>query len=120
MAIVLHYAVEFTIKPGGFERFRELIRELTQAVEANEPKLLGYNWYFSSDQTKCHIVEWYADETGVQDHIDHVGGALAEVLEVSDITRFEVYGAASEATREILEPLGAQFFDLGAGFSRLD
>jgi quinol monooxygenase YgiN len=102
MAIALHYAVEFTIKPGGIERFRALITELTEAVEADEPEMLGHNWYFSSDQTKCHVVEWYAGETGVQEHVDLVGGALDVVLEVSDITRFDVYGAASEATRTIL------------------
>ena len=43
---------------------------------------------------------------------------LPKILNISKITRFDVYGEPSEELQKVLTSLGAQAYNLLAGFSR--
>jgi hypothetical protein len=43
---------------------------------------------------------------------------LPKIFSISKISRFDVYGKPSEELQKTLRGLGAQIFDLFAGFSR--
>ena len=43
---------------------------------------------------------------------------LPKILNISKITRFDVYGEPSEELQKVLISLGAQAYNLLAGFSR--
>jgi quinol monooxygenase YgiN len=118
MANPVQYAVEFTIKEGGLEEFKNIASQIIPLVEANEPLMLGYQWYFSDDGSKCFVVEQYSDASGILAHLQNVGGELPKILEFSDLTRFEVYGDVSDEIKEALAPLGATFHSLWNGFAR--
>jgi quinol monooxygenase YgiN len=83
----------FKVHPGklaaakaGFPRFVE--------KTATEEKVLFYEFSVNDDEIFCR--EGYADAEGVRAHLDNVGGLLAEMLTMADLTRLEVHGPATE------------------------
>ena len=72
--------------------FKKLAQETIDAVKAGS-KVVGYRWYFNSDETKCYIVEQHPDSGSLVRHLGVLGPHLLKLLDVSKMTRFEVYGS---------------------------
>ena len=51
-------------------------------------------------------------------HIHNVHDIFAPVLEVSQLTRIEIYGDTTQELKESAAPLGAKFFKSLNGFTR--
>jgi hypothetical protein len=51
----IEFRAEFTIEQGKIEEYKELIREISRMVEANEPDTINYQFYLNRDETKCMI-----------------------------------------------------------------
>jgi quinol monooxygenase YgiN len=83
---------ECTISPGKVDAFRKLAEETIDAVKAGS-KVIGYRWYFNNDETKCYIVEQHPDSRSLIRHLAVVGPYLLKLLDVSKMTRFEIYGS---------------------------
>ena len=118
MSQKLQYTVEWGIKPGGLDTFKSLANQAIDLVQANEPGMIGYQWYFNDDESKCYTVEWFNGSEAFMAHLQNVGGILPKILEVSDITRFEVFGNPSEEARTALAGLGASIVGYYGGFTR--
>lgn len=114
----IQYTVEWTIKPGGLQAFKELAREAVKMVQENEPDMKGYQWYFNEDETKCYTAEWQSSSESLMTHLQNVGDVLPKLLEHSDITRFEVFGNPSAVALEAVGGLGANVFGYFDGFTR--
>lgn len=95
---------ECSILPGKLDEFRKLAEETIEAAK-NNSKVVGYRWYFNSDQTKCYIVEQHPDSGSLIRHLEVVGPSLLKLLDVSSVTRFEVYGSIGrlESVERFLE-----------------
>jgi quinol monooxygenase YgiN len=81
----------------------------------------GCRFYgFSFDGETAHCREGYRDADAVLAHLDNVGELLKKALAISDLTRLEVHGPASEIDklREPLSGLNPQFFTVEFGFRR--
>ena len=87
---------------------------LPQFVEktATEKGCLFYEFSTNGDVFFCR--EAYENAEGLLAHIDNVGGLLAEVMKMADLTRFEVHGPAAELEKlkEPLADLKPMFFTL--------
>lgn len=122
MASQVQYTIEFTINPGQVEAFKALGQAAIQAVQANEPDMVGYNWYFDDDQSTCYLHEWYANPDGIATHIEHIGPLLPKLLDMSRISRFEVFGGLSPKSQQALAPFndmfGIRYFGHWGGFTR--
>ena len=118
MTQAINYALEFTIKPGMLESFESASKKCTEAVQSNEPAMNAYQWYFNDDKSKGYVVEWHTDSDSIMAHLQNIGGMLPKLLESCDLTRFDVFGDASEEVKETLSGLGAQFFSYDHGFIR--
>jgi len=107
---------ECTISPGKLDEFKKLAEETIDAVEAGS-KVVGYRWYFNSDQTKCHIVEQYPDPKSLIRHLEVLAPHLLKLLKVSRMTRFEIYGSLGplEFAEQVQEKLVKLF-----GITKLD
>ena len=101
------YTIEWTIKPGKLDAFKELANTAISLVEEKEPEMKGYQWYFNDDESKCYTAEWQSSSESFLAHLQNVSEVLPALLECSDITRFEV-----------LSSLGAQVFGYFNGFTR--
>jgi quinol monooxygenase YgiN len=113
----IQYTVEWTIKPGGLDAFKELAQKIIPMVES-EAGMKGYQWYFNSDETKCYTVEWLADSDAIMAHLGNVGEELPKLFGHSDITSFEVFGNPNDQAKEALAGLGAVFNGYYGGFTK--
>lgn len=71
--------------------------------------MMGYHWYFNDNESKCYLTEWYADGNGILAHHGNIGEILGKPLEVSTITRFELFGDLNEEVAKGLEPKRGTF-----------
>ena len=100
------------------QAFKDLTKHFTQIVKDNEPDMKGYQWYFNSDETKCYLVEWHTSSESLLVHLQNIGGDLPKLLELSDLSRFEVFGNLSEDASKAVKGLGALVFGHFDGFIR--
>jgi quinol monooxygenase YgiN len=117
----IHFRAEFTIEEGKIEEYKELVQDMSRAVEANEPDTIDYQLYLNrDDETKCIVHETYANSEAVLAHNTGVASQtiLPKIFNVSRISRFDVYGNPSEELRKVLTSFSPQFYNLFAGFSR--
>ncbi len=109
---------ELTIAQGKTETFKDRMKALIDQVQAQEPDTLIFKFFFNDDETKCCPIELYRDSEALQTHIHNVHDIFAPVLEVSQLTRIEIYGDATQELKESAAPLGAKFFKSWNGFTR--
>ena len=64
---------ELVVKPRGDADFRELMAEMAEATDRNEPGTLDYQWYVSDDGRRLHLFERYADADAAMIHIGTFG-----------------------------------------------
>jgi len=116
----IHIRAEFFIKEGKMEEYKNLVQDMSRAVEANEPDTVDYHFYLNKDETKCIVHETYANSEAVLAHNNSVASKtiLPKIFSVSKISRIEVYGNPSEELQKVLKSFGSQTYILFAGFSR--
>jgi quinol monooxygenase YgiN len=115
----VYFLVSFKINEGKFETFKEIAQGMI-AFTQKEPGSLGYEWYFSPDQTRGRLLETYADQNAVAAHM--TGRAVQELVpkirEISSITGFEVYGDPGPQASGLLSKIGAETFQHWNGLGR--
>jgi len=114
----VQYTVEMTIPEGQTGEFKRLAQGAINLVKANEPKMLSSEWYISDNGRQCYVVERYSEADGIPAHIKNLGRILTDLIKVSPITRFKVFGTISDEIKNTLTPLGAKFFPAWNGMTR--
>jgi quinol monooxygenase YgiN len=116
----IHFRAEFIIEEGKIEAYKKLVQDMSRVVEANEPDTINYRFYINREETRCIVLETYANSEAALAH--NVGVAsqtiLPKIFSVSRISRFDVYGNPSEELQKVLTSLGPQTYNLFTGFSR--
>src|SRR5581483_3992144 len=89
----IRFNVDLTINDGKFDAFQAIAREMTAGTQ-KETGALVYDWYFSADRKRCRLLETYADAKAMKSNVHGpvVQQLVPKLLEVSKLTRFEVYG----------------------------
>lgn len=113
-----NFTVEFSLQDGAQETFKNKLDEAITLVKANEPGALNYQFYFNDDETKCYVMEQYADSAAMMFHLSNVSGILNEILQISTLTRLEIFGALSEEAHSFASSMGARFYTHHDGFTR--
>lgn len=113
------FVVSLAINPGQFEAFDRLSRQMS-AETARERGTQAYTWCLSDDRSQCKLVEEYVDGAAVVAHIAGpvVQQLLPQLLQVSAISNFEVYGSPGPEGAAMLAAVGAKLFGFYQGFSR--
>ena len=119
MSNALSWNLRVNINEGMLETFQSLMAEMVEATQANEPDTLVYEWYFSDDNSACHIVEAYTDSAAAMVHIGNFGANFAErFLTYCSPTEIFVYGTPSDEARAALDGFGATYMPSVGGFTR--
>lgn len=119
MSNEIFWNLELELQPGQEDAFANLMTEMINATNDNEPGTLNYEWSTSADGAVCHIYERYADSDALMQHLAAFGEHFAErFLEVFRPTRFTVYGSPSAGVREALAAFNPVYMDMAGGFSR--
>lgn len=107
----------FTIHKGKIDDFKTLCERFVELTET-EPKCMFYG--FSFDGQSAHCCEGYIDADGILAHLENVGDALQEALQIADLERLEVHGPDSELAKlqAPLSELSPQYFRLEYDFRR--
>ncbi|MDN5845677.1 MAG: hypothetical protein L0H53_05315 [Candidatus Nitrosocosmicus sp.] len=99
---------------------QKIIMEMSNLVEANEPDTIDYRFYFDEFDTRCVVPETYNNQEAVCVHTEGITSntGLPKIHKISQITRFEVYGAVNKKLRKAMEGLNPQVYILYTGFNR--
>ncbi|MDP4150324.1 MAG: hypothetical protein Q8927_09710 [Bacteroidota bacterium] len=112
------FTVELIVTPGRLLDFKRLAREMNMIVRRDEPRTLQCQWFFHEGERKWHLTEVFADSEALLQHLWDVSAQLEELLEISEISRFEVFGELSHAARAVIASFGVKYFTLWDGVSR--
>ena len=114
------------VREGALDDLKAGMAELVELVEANEPRLLAYNVYLSSDGTRMTVVHVHSDAASLEKHLELVAPVLRRFVGLVTLSSIHVYGEPGE---KVLEQLHGKANLLGrdavvvdslhAGFSRL-
>ena len=113
------------VREGALEELKTAMKELVDFVEANEPRLIAYNVYFSDDGTRMTVVHVHPDSASLEYHMEVAGPAFRRFVELVTLSSIHIYGEPSEKlleqSREKARLLGrgdVAVDALHAGFSR--
>ena len=113
------------VREGALEELKAAMKELVSFVEANEPRLIAYNVYFSDDGTRMTVVHVHPDSASLEYHMEVAGPAFRRFVELVTLSSIHIYGEPSEKllkqAREKARLLGRGDVvadALHAGFSR--
>jgi len=103
----------FKAHPGKLEQVKATFPAFVKKT-ASEKGCLFYGFTVNGDEILCR--EAYESAGGVLNHLDNVGGLLAELLKMANLTRLEIHGPARELEklREPLAHLNPTWFVLEA------
>jgi quinol monooxygenase YgiN len=113
------FDVTLAVNEGKLEAFQSIAEEMRAGTE-KEAGAQAYEWYFSKDRTRCHLIEIYSDANAVSAHMNGpvVQDLVPKLLEVCSVAGFEVFGDPGAKAAEILTSLGAEIFQFWRGISR--
>ena len=83
----------FKVHPGKLDAIKAMLPQFVEKT-GSEKGCLFYEFSTNGDVLFCR--EAYENSEGLLAHIDNIGGLLAEVMKMADLTRFEVHGPAAE------------------------
>lgn len=110
------WLLEVNIKDGELGNFKELMNEMVDATQNNEPGTLNYEWFISEDEQSTQNFERYADSSAAMTHLVAFGERFAErFLSIVEPTRLGVYGNPSDEVRGVLAGFGAAYMSLIGG-----
>jgi hypothetical protein len=92
------------LKEGKLEAEKERVPGLCDFIEANEPRLIGFNEYANEDGTEVAVVQIHPDAASMEFHMGVVRErgqqAYAETLDAT--TSVQVFGTPSDTILEML------------------
>ncbi|MBI2213278.1 MAG: antibiotic biosynthesis monooxygenase [Acidobacteria bacterium] len=113
------WLLEMDVRQGRENDVRELMHEMVDATEANEPGTLNYEWSFTGDGRVCHLYERYASSDAAMIHCRTFDAKFAaRFLDVLTPTRFTFYGSPSHDVQEAAAPFGPVVMHSSAGVTR--
>jgi quinol monooxygenase YgiN len=117
MSDQISWLLEVKIRPGKFDDFRAVARDLITQTQS-ETTTLDYEWHLSPDNSVCHIFERYADSAAVLRHVEGFHLHAERFFASCEAVNFSVYGPANDAAKAMLADLNPVYFSTLGGFSR--
>ncbi len=116
----IHYTLQFDVRDGKMPEFESLVQQACDTCEPDEPGTLVYRWQMNGNGSRVQLHERFSDEAAMLIHL--AGPAATEVfpklMEIADVSRFDVHGDPSSAAAETLAAFGGTVFSQWKGFDR--
>lgn len=113
------------VQPGKLGELKAAMEDLARFVEANEPRAIAYNVYFSDDGTRMSVLHMHSDLPSLEFHLEVAGTRFPPIAPFVKLRTIEIFGAVNEDLKKQLEAktqlLGGTVIihDLHAGFARV-
>jgi hypothetical protein len=82
------------------------------------PLTLESQWFFHEGEDKWYLTETFPDSAAFLQHLANVSSQLGQLLEIAEVSRFEVFGELSFAARATIASFGVKYLTLWEGVSR--
>lgn len=106
----LVFITRSTIKPGMWEQQLEHDREATEIVDSDEPRVIAFNTWSSSDQAEMSCIQVHPDADSLDFHLKIYYERLAQRAgDALDTYEIDIYGTPSDGVLESMRQVpGAQ------------
>jgi hypothetical protein len=91
------------VRPGKLGELEAAMEDLAHFVEANEPRIIAYNVYFSGDGTRMSVLHVHQDLPSLDFHLKVAGPRFPPVAPLVQLRTIEVFGAVNEELVKLLE-----------------
>lgn len=112
------FTIELTVVHSQMDTFKKLAREMNAIVQCNEPETIQCQWFFHEGDDKWHLSEMFTNSDAFLKHLEDTGSKLEEILEIAEVSRFEVFGELSYAAKAVIAGFGVKYFTLWDEISR--
>jgi hypothetical protein len=96
MSNLILYVDTSDVREGALEELKAGMKELTDFVEANEPRIMAYNVYFSDEGTTMTVVHAHPDSASFEYHMEVAGPIFRRLAELVTLSAIHIYGEPSE------------------------
>lgn len=113
------------VRPGELGKLKVAMAQLASFVEANEPRIIAYNVYFSGDGSRMSVLHIHEDVASLEFHMKVAGPRFPPIAPLVKLLTIEIFGPVNDAVLEQLKAkaqlLGGTVIihDLGSGFARV-
>lgn len=108
----------YRIPDGRLEDFKSANREMTQFVEANEPRVMAMGTYINEDGTEGSTVHIHPDAESLEFHLQVAAERIGKGREIVETKRIELYGKPSDRLIEQLQGISLIVKTYLHGFTR--
>lgn len=109
MSDAIVYVDTSDVREGALEELKAGIRELVDFIDANEPRIIAYNVYFTGDGSRMTVVQVHPDSAS----LEVAGPVFRQFVELVTLSSIHIYGDPSEKLlKQVHEK--AQFLGRGA------
>jgi hypothetical protein len=84
------------VREGALDELKAGMKELVDFVEANEPRLIAYNVYFSDDGATMTVVNVHPDSASLEYHLEVAGPVFRRFVELVTLSSIHIYGEPGE------------------------
>lgn len=99
----LELGAHMTVRPGCLEGFKKQAAELIRITREKDTRTLRYDWFLSTDGTRCEVREAYTGPEGLIEHNTHIREARAILFrDYADDHFMTIYGEVSQPLLELL------------------
>jgi len=96
MSDAIVYVDTSDVREGALEELKAAIRELVDFIDANEPRIIAYNVYFTDDGSRMTVVHVHPDSASLEYHMEVAGPVFRQFVELVTLSSIHVYGETSE------------------------
>jgi hypothetical protein len=100
---MLVYVDNSAVREGALEELKSAVEELVDFVDANVPRLIAYNVYFSDDGRQMTVVHIHPDSASLENHMEVGGPAFRRFADLLTLSSIRVYGEPSEKVKRQLQ-----------------
>jgi len=97
-------SAHMTVRPGRLEGFKKQAAECIRITKQKDRKTLRYDWFISTDGTRCEVREAYSGPEGLIEHNINILEARTKLFqEYADNHYMTVYGEPSQQLLDLLK-----------------
>jgi hypothetical protein len=96
MSDAIVYLDTSDVREGALEELKAGMKELAAFVEANVPRIIAYNVYFSGGGTRMTVVHIHPDAASLENHMDVAGPMFRRYADLVTLRSIQIYGEPSE------------------------
>ena len=114
----VRFTIELTVEHSQVDQFKKLAKEMNTIVRYNEPETIQCQWFFHEGDDKWYLTEMFANSDAFLKHLEDAGPKLEEILEIAELSRFEVFGELCHSAKAVIAGFGVKYFTLWDGVTR--